>query len=152
MEYVRNGGLVTKSVTGGNYYLWINVKDKAGNKADKIITNAYKVVYTIEYDANGGENAPESQEKLNDVDTKISSSIPNKSGYTFKGWAEFNSATTAKYQPGDTYSDNESVKLYAIWEANTYKINYNLMVVHLIQHKIQHIFIIQKKNYQLQKI
>ena len=122
----ENGGLVTKSVTGGNYYLWINVKDKAGNKADKIITNAYKVVYTIEYDANGGENAPESQEKLNDVDTKISSSIPNKSGYTFKGWAEFNSATTAKYQPGDTYSDNESVKLYAIWEANTYKINYNL--------------------------
>ena len=121
-----NGTPITNTVTGGTYYLWINVKDNAGNKADKIITNAYTVVYTVQYDANGGQNAPASQEKVNNKNINISATIPTKKGYTFKGWAEKASATTAKYQAGDVYSANVSIKLYAIWEANTYNITYKL--------------------------
>ena len=106
-----NGTPITNNVTGGTYYLWINVKDNAGNKADKIITNAYTVVYTVQYDANGGQNAPASQEKGNNKNINISATIPTKKGYTFKGWAETASATSAKYQAGDVYSANVSIKL-----------------------------------------
>ena len=121
-----SGKAISNSVKGGNYYLWIKVKDKAGNIADKGITNVYKVVYSVEYNANGGSNAPTKQEKTSGTNLTLSKSLPVKTGYTFKGWAENQSATTAKYQAGDTYSVDASIRLYAVWEANTYNIIYNL--------------------------
>lgn len=81
---------------------------------------------TIEYDANGGEAAPETQTKIFDVSIELSSDIPIKSGYIFKGWSIDSSAKTAKYQAGEAYSLNESIKLYAVWEkkpANSISIN-----------------------------
>ena len=71
MEHIINNKVIENLVDGGTYYLWINVKDNAGNKADKIITNAYTVVYTVQYDANGGQNAPASQEKGNNKNINI---------------------------------------------------------------------------------
>ncbi|MBO5349738.1 MAG: InlB B-repeat-containing protein [Clostridia bacterium] len=121
-----SGTPITYPVEGGNYYLWLNVTDNAGNKATKKITNVYKVVYVVEFDANGGQNAPATQEKEKDVTLTLSSVSPTKAGYTFKGWAESENTTTAKYQPAGDYIANASVKLYAVWEANTYNIEYNL--------------------------
>lgn len=85
--------------------------------------------YTVSYNANGGTGAPTSQTKTYGVDLTLRTGTPTRAGYTFKGWATTKTATSAKYQPGGTYSDNKDVTLYAVWAAITGSVtfyrNYN---------------------------
>ena len=81
--------------------------------------------YEVKYDANGGGNTPASQTKTEDVTLILTSTIPTRYGYTFKGWATSSSATSADYQAGGSYTANESVTLYAVWEINTYTVSFD---------------------------
>ena len=81
--------------------------------------------YTVSYDANGGGNTPASQTKTEDVTLTLTSTIPTRYGYTFRGWATTSTATTATYQAGGSYTANESVTLYAVWKINTYTVSFN---------------------------
>ena len=81
--------------------------------------------YTISYNANGGENAPDAQTKIQDVSLTLSSVEPQRDGYNFKGWATSSSATSAQYSAGSTYTANANVTLYAVWEAKTYTVQYD---------------------------
>ncbi len=81
--------------------------------------------YEVKYDANGGGNTPASQTKTEDFTLILTSTIPTRYGYTFKGWATSSSATSATYQAGDSYTANESVTLYAVWEVNTYTVSFD---------------------------
>lgn len=81
--------------------------------------------YTVSYDANGGGNTPASQTKTEDVTLILTSTIPTRYGYTFRGWATSSSATSATYQAGGSYTANESVTLYAVWEINTYTVSFD---------------------------
>ena len=56
---------------------------------------------------------------------KLSTQKPRRTGYTFLGWSTSSTATTATYSPGDTYTNNGRVTLYAVWSAKTYTISYN---------------------------
>ena len=85
--------------------------------------------YQIAYDANGGSGAPSDQTVYHGDVVYLSSTIPTRSGYTFKGWgsSRYGSAT---YSPGERYYDDKAITLYAIWEANssstkTYTITYH---------------------------
>lgn len=81
--------------------------------------------YEVKYDANGGGNTPASQTKTEDVTLILTSTIPTRYGYTFRGWATTSTATTATYQAGGSYTANESVTLYAVWEINTYTVSFD---------------------------
>ena len=81
--------------------------------------------YTVSYDANGGGNTPASQTKTEDVTLILTSTIPTRYGYTFRGWATSSSATSATYQAGGSYTANESVTLYAVWEIKTYTVSFD---------------------------
>ena len=81
--------------------------------------------YEVKYDANGGGNTPASQTKTEDVTLILTSTIPTRYGYTFKGWATSSSATSADYQAGGSYTANESVTLYAVWAINTYTVSFD---------------------------
>ena len=81
--------------------------------------------YEVKYDVNGGGNTPASQTKTEDVTLILTSTIPTRYGYTFKGWATTSTATTATYQAGGSYTANESVTLYAIWKINTYTVSFD---------------------------
>ena len=81
--------------------------------------------YEVKYDANGGGNTPASQTKTEDVTLILTFTIPTRYGYTFRGWATSNSATLATYQAGGSYTANESVTLYAVWEINTYTVSFD---------------------------
>ncbi len=84
--------------------------------------------YTISYDANGGTGAPGSQEKTYGTDITLSTVIPEREGYNFKGWSKSSTATSASYSSGSTYSDNSNyvdVTLYAVWSEKTYSVSYN---------------------------
>ena len=54
----------------------------------------------------------------------LSSTIPTRTGYTFKGWATSASGSVA-YSSGAAYSSNAAITLYAVWEANTYSVIFN---------------------------
>lgn len=43
---------------------------------------------------------------------------PERSGFTFLGWATTSSASTGSYNGGDVYTPSNSIVLYAIWRAN----------------------------------
>ena len=81
--------------------------------------------YKITFNSNGGSGSPSSQTKWYGESLTLSSTKPTKTGYTFKGWSTSSSATSAKWSAGGTYTGNESVTLYAVWQANTYTIKYN---------------------------
>ena len=81
--------------------------------------------YEVKYDANGGGNTPASQTKTEGVTLILTSTIPTRYGYTFKGWATSSSATSADYQSGGSYTANESVTLYAVWKINTYTVSFD---------------------------
>ena len=81
--------------------------------------------YTLSFDANGGANVPDNMSVSSgsgSANFVIPEIVPVKDGYTFKGWDTSASATAASYQPGDTYTTNESSSvLYAVWEQNVAK-------------------------------
>ncbi|MFI3326865.1 MAG: InlB B-repeat-containing protein [Clostridia bacterium] len=79
----------------------------------------YPNEYTVSYNANGGTNAPSSQVKYYGVNLTISSQIPTRTGYIFKGWGTSSTDTTANYQPSSTYTSNSAITLYAIWQQVT---------------------------------
>ena len=85
----------------------------------------YENTYVIAYNANGGSGAPANQTKAHFTPLKLSTQQPKRTGYTFLGWSTSSTATTAMYSPGDTYTNNGRVTLYAVWSAKTYSVNYN---------------------------
>ena len=81
--------------------------------------------YTVKYNANGGTGIPEPQTKYSESVLTISSVKPNRVGYTFMGWATSSTATSALYQPGDRYTQNNNITLYAVWSPNQYFVYYD---------------------------
>lgn len=81
--------------------------------------------YSVQYFANGGTGAPATQIKTEGADLILSSKIPQRAGHTFLGWARSSSASTAAYRPGDRYTGDASLKLYAVWRVHTYPVTYN---------------------------
>lgn len=85
--------------------------------------NPTQYTYTVNYDANGGANAPAAQTVTSyntSQQVTLSTSQPTKSGSDFLGWATAADATAAAYQPGDTVtlaSASPSLTLYAVWSA-----------------------------------
>ena len=98
-------------------------------RLERLITNGY----TISYDANGGENAPASQEKVPGISVRLTNERPTRNynvilndgegGKTtmlvpapFIGWNTARSGSGTSYAPSDTYVRDASVKLYAQWD------------------------------------
>ena len=115
--------------------------------AEVNITTPVQIVYTVSYRANGGEGVPEDQVKTHDVPLTLSTLIPtraDKSGshtvtldpqggelsstvltaawtkrYTFSRWNTASDGSGVTYAPGDSYTENASVTLYARWMVKT---------------------------------
>ena len=79
-------------------------------------------IYTITYNANGGSGGPSSQsyKYAPNGNIYLSSDKPSKTGYTFMGWSESSSATSASYSPGQWWGTHNAnnYTLYAVWEKN----------------------------------
>ena len=132
----------TPSKTGYTFQGWgettssTTVKYKAGAGYPKNVAKNVTLYavwkaneYSVSYNANGGSGAPSATTYTYAASgtVTLSSSKPTKTGHTFQGWGETASATTVKYNAGDTYPKNvaKNITIYAIWKASTYKITYN---------------------------
>lgn len=83
------------------------------------------VKYEIRFDANGGTGAPGTQHQTHDRYMTLSSVIPERTGYTFKGWSTGPDGNVS-YQPGEVrFCENRDLTLFAVWEANKYIIYFD---------------------------
>lgn len=78
--------------------------------------NTYEVSYAKNTTA-AVSNMPSNQTKTQGVDLTLSSNVPTRSGYTFKGWATSAGGAVA-YAAGGQYTANAAVILYAVWWAD----------------------------------
>ena len=83
-----------------------------------------KEIYTVSYDANGGRNAPEAQTKNSGESILLSKTIPERDGYQFVGWSTDKYDETVRFMPGDRFSYDTSLKLYAVWKCATHEHTY----------------------------
>lgn len=74
------------------------------------------ITYTIKFNANGGSGAPSNQTKTYGKTLTLSSTVPTRTNYNFKGWGTLASSTTATYSAGGSYTANAAATLYAVWE------------------------------------
>ncbi len=94
---------------------WNNIQIENGNDYVKTATVVYGRM-TVEYNANGGSGAPSSQTKTHGTDLILNSTVPTRDGYVFCGWSTSSAAESVEYLPGGTYSADQNVTLYAVWE------------------------------------
>ncbi len=124
-DFINNEEIL-ENVEGGTYYLYTKVIDLAGNRATEIQqSESYVVNYQIQYDANGGTDAPEAQEKNKGNDLILHTQVPTRANFRFLGWSTNRNDTTPTYQPGGTFTQDMATCLYAIWEGNQYSITLN---------------------------
>ncbi|MBQ2743378.1 MAG: InlB B-repeat-containing protein, partial [Oscillospiraceae bacterium] len=113
-------GIWTNGDGAGNAVIYIN-EDGEIEKIFSFTDDEYSV---ISYDLNGGEGSIPSFTKRTGTNVALSTAIPTRENYTFKGWAEAADATDAEYQPGGLYDGDADATLYAVWEANKYTVTY----------------------------
>ncbi len=82
-------------------------------------------VYTVKYDANGGSGEPSSQSKAHGKSISLSTQVPSREHYSFTGWFTSPDESGTEYRPGQTYSDNSDLVLFAGWEGDKYTITFN---------------------------
>ena len=87
------------------------------------------VGYTIAYNNNGGTGSMNNTSAVYGTPVALSANVFNRDGYSFKGWATTAGGTvryTDKAEVSNlTTIENETVTLYAVWEANTYTVTLN---------------------------
>ena len=113
----------------GQMYNWTSYtrtsKDYLSYCDSRVITVdfVYKIKkYEISFNVNGGTGTPSSITKYFDESITLPNTVPTRSGYTFAGWGLSSTTSTASYQAGETYTQNSSITLYAIWESYTPKL------------------------------
>ena len=78
---------------------------------------------SLSFDANDGYDEPgdiTAYSDSSDWTFTIPASIPKRTDYTFLGWSTNQTATTADYIPGGTFTTSSDTNvLYAVWEAIT---------------------------------
>lgn len=95
--------------------------------------------YNIEYNLNSGTDATNpatisAQTKTHGFAEKLSETVPTREGYTFLGWGTTDKATAASYQPGDMYSVDQDITLYAVWQKQTFNISLSSGTGYSIHH------------------
>lgn len=77
-----------------------------------------KESYKINYYANGANSSsiPSEQIKRESEPLKLSTSVPTRSQCVFQGWSTEPNDTTVEYQPGDNYTKDADMTLYAVWK------------------------------------
>ena len=106
----------------------IEVYPRLGNNNQRwSFVQAEKSIWYYAADAESG--VPATQTKYYKTPLTISEQVPVQTGYTFQYWEDLSSLNVnmeaPRYYPGDTYTEDHPMTLYAVWEANEYTITYN---------------------------
>ena len=101
------------------------------DNADVVISENYPVTYDCGKSPNptghfsDGTNLDDEDVKEWGVDYELRTDKPTAKGYLFSGWNTEEDGSGDDYFPGDTYSENEALYLYAQWTPIKYTVAYN---------------------------
>ena len=110
----------------GEQTVYVYAIDAAGQWRDnpligKATITISPVSYLVHYDANGDGLIPSDQTKTERTNLTLSDYIPKRPGYTFLGWGTSADAAQTSYQPGDVYTQDKDITLYAMWQLRRYE-------------------------------
>ena len=119
------------------FYITFSTTNPSSTAKNVIENYKYRPVYKIDFNANGGQNAPSSIYKVFGESTSLPKETPTRSLYNFTGWSKSSTSTSAEYSAGGLYdlSEDESniknikdITLYAVWQKKqaTIDLNYNI--------------------------
>ena len=91
----------------------------------KLTANTYRISYNANTTDTVTNMPTANQLKTHGLAEKLSETVPTREGYTFLGWGTTATATAASYQPGDMYSVDGDITLYAVWQQKTYTITFS---------------------------
>ena len=97
------------------YYAWFDMLCDAPAGASMPLSISPLTQHTISYNVGYGSQAPDPQIKTPGQPATLSALIPEREDCRFAGWAVRPWAQTPDYQPGDLYTKDQGVILYAIW-------------------------------------
>ena len=124
--YTFKGWATNKYMPGAQY-------QPGGKYTANVSVTLYAVweknAFTVSYNANGGSNAPASQTKTRGRNLTLSSVVPTRANHAFLGWATSADSTTVIYLPGESYSDEADITLYAVWQERNYDFSASSLTV-----------------------
>ena len=113
-------GIYTAGVSNGTYLIYRDpVEDSNPSTQQLIVDNAdkarYLFYYSVDYDAAGGEGAPEIAYYYEGTTVKVTDVIPIREGYAFLGWQDDEGNV---YSAGETLTEDieKAYTLTALWE------------------------------------
>lgn len=111
--YTFQGWSTIKNAANARYYAGASyTKNEAA-----VLYAVWKAnTYTVNYNGNGGTEAPNQQTKHYGTSLTLSSMEPYRTGYRFLGWSTDRTSEHAAYHAGGEYTENHNVTLYAVWE------------------------------------
>lgn len=95
-----------------------------GNAALTLYAIWEATVYTVTYDANGHGTAPAAQTKSPGGNVTVAAAI-SATGCSFVEWNTAPDMTGTRYDPGDTYSADADITLYAIWLVGVFTLTFD---------------------------
>lgn len=113
------------AVKGGGGTSYASGATYTANSALTLYAQWTAETYSVSYNANGGSGAPAAQTKTYGSELTLSGTTPTCSGYIFVGWSKDASAKSADYSAGGSYTANEGVTLYAVWQSAADTVSYN---------------------------
>ena len=82
--------------------------------------------HTVRFNANGGSGAPSAVTKYYKNSLTLPTTVPVRSGYRFLGWSASSGAATPSYSAGGTYTADNDITLYAVWESLSYTLSFDM--------------------------
>lgn len=101
----------------------IDLGGKEGWISISYLRSADQNIFTIYYNVGEGDFSLELQRKHPGIDAVLSEEIPTCTGHSFIGWAKEKKGS-AVYAPGDSYTSDADIKLYAVWEPDTLTVTF----------------------------
>ena len=122
INYTFKGWATTNTATTAKYAAGASYTTNAAVTLYAVWSTSSTVnSFDVVYDTGDGSNiAP--QEKTKGTALTLRTDVPTLYGYTFSGWSITDESTTISYYPGDSYSTDADLYLYAVWEPWTHEI------------------------------
>ena len=119
LETQRDALNQTEAIVGSKHYIATLTNSRKVIISKNIVAPA--LPFTLTYDANGGTGTVEAQTAPGGTAVTLRANAFEKEGLTFMKWNTKADGTGTDYEPGDSFTLNEDVTLYAVWG---YEISY----------------------------
>ena len=110
------------SVTGDGKNLQTYPRLGTGNQQWTFV----RAEHTVRFDANGGTGAPGAVTKYYKTSLTLPSAAPQRTGYRFLGWSTSSGSSSPSYSAGGTYTAENDITLYAVWESLEYTLSFDM--------------------------